>query len=196
MNLNYELATNTTTMYELDKVLSDIADSVEALDASRVAFKTFQPGAGPYGEPQLVAEVARRLNALTDYDSVKSKRTPDLLIVGHWALEFKIARPFGDNGREAENWSVNLLHPYAGNASVIGDCLKLQDLQCAERKAVVVIGFEHMPTVISLTPLLDAFEAVARHVTDISLGPRHELIRFGLVHPVHQCLRVVAWEVL
>jgi len=41
------------------------------------------------------------------------------------ALEFKIARPFGDNGKEAENWSVNLPHPYAGNVSVIGDCLKL-----------------------------------------------------------------------
>src|SRR6058998_405930 len=33
--------------------------------------------------------------------------------------------PFGDNGKEAENWSVNLLHPYEGNVSTIGDCCKL-----------------------------------------------------------------------
>jgi len=48
------------------------------------------------------------------------------LIKGLWVIEVKIARPFGDNGKEAEAWSVNLLHPYAGNTSIIGDCLKLE----------------------------------------------------------------------
>jgi hypothetical protein len=53
--------------------------------------------------------MARHLNALPAYaGAVRTKRTPDLLIPGAWALEFKLARPFGDNGKEAENWSVNL----------------------------------------------------------------------------------------
>ena len=109
---------------ELTQVVDDIVAGLAALDACGSAFKQFQPGVGPYGEPQLVRALARQLNTLPPYrESVRPKRTPDLLIPGEWALEFKIARPFGDNGKEAENWSVNLLHPYAGNVSVIGDCL-------------------------------------------------------------------------
>jgi hypothetical protein len=50
----------------------------------------------------------------------------DLLITGAWALEFKLARSYGDNGKDEENWSVNLLHPYEGNTSASGNCLKLQ----------------------------------------------------------------------
>lgn len=42
---------------------------------------------------------------------------PDVLVPNRWALEFKIVRPFGDNGIEAERWSQNLLHPYPGNVS-------------------------------------------------------------------------------
>ena len=69
-----------------------------------------------------------------------------MLIRSSWAVEFKLVRPFGDNGKEAENWSVNLLHPYQGNVSAIGDCLKLKCLECVERKAVLVIGYEQHTT--------------------------------------------------
>lgn len=138
-----------------------------------------------------------RLNVLNSYwGSVVTKRTPDLLLKGQWAFEFKIARPFGDNGKLAENWSVNLVHPYEGNVSAIGDCFKLLGLDGPERKAVVVIGYEHSPPRLSLDPLLAAFEAVARNVAQINLGPRSEVTRRGLTHPVHQQLIVSAWEVL
>ena len=119
-----------------------------------------------------------------------------MLIPGEWAVEFKIARPFGDNGKQAEDWSVNLLHPYAGNTSAIGDCLKLRTLECKERKAVVVIGYEHDPPQIDLSPLISAFELVAQGVTGIRLGSRVEALRKPLVHPVHQRVRLFAWEVL
>jgi hypothetical protein len=111
-------------------------------------------------------------------------------------LEFKIARPFGDNGAEAENWTVNLLHPYPGSTSSIGDCLKLLALPGPERRAVFVIGFEHSPPKIDLTTLIEAFELIAGKVVKIRLGPRIEVRREGLVHPVHQRVRVFAWEVL
>src|ERR1051325_6422196 len=118
---------------ELAELIYDIADELVAIDSSGIAFRNFQPGVGPYGEPQLIREVARRLNEKADYaGAVATKRTPDLLIKGQWAIEFKIARPFGDNARQAENWSVNLLHPYEGNASLIGDCLKLSRLAVEE----------------------------------------------------------------
>ena len=182
---------------ELDEFVSDVANALVSIDASRVPFRAFQAGVGPYGEPQLVKLVAVCLNTLPKYGGmVCTRRSPDLLIPNEWAVEFKITRPFGDNGKEAENWSVNLLHPYAGNVSTIGDCYKLLKLPAPERKAVAVIGYEHIPCKIDLTPLVESFEVIARRVAQIRLSSRVECRREGLVHPVHQCLRLFAWEVL
>jgi hypothetical protein len=182
---------------DLEQVVDDIAAAAVAVDGCGVAFKHFQLGVGPYGEPQLLAAVAKHLNTLPEYGgAARTKRTPDLLIPRDWALEFKLARPFGDNGSEAENWSVNLLHPYEGNVSLVGDCLKLQKLGGPERKAAVVVGYEHTPPRISLAPLVKAFELVAGKVVGIRLGPRVQVTRSGLCHPVHQQLLVAVWEVL
>lgn len=98
--------------------------------------------------------------------------------------------------KEAENWSVNLLHPYRGNVSTIGDCYKLAQLKCPERLAVIVIGYEHSPAKIDLTPLVNAFEVIVDQVAGITLSKRIEIRHDGLVHPVHQSLRVFAWEVI
>jgi hypothetical protein len=105
-------------------------------------------------------------------------------------------RPFGDNGKEAENWSVNVLHPYRGNTSSLGDCHKLLSLDLQERKAVIVIGYEHNPPQISLLPLITGFELLAEHVMAVELSSRVQIIRQNLVHAVHQQVTVFAWEVL
>jgi hypothetical protein len=97
-------------------------------DSQRPVHKTFRPGIGPFGEPQLVREIAHRLTCKGI--QAKTQRTPDLVIQDSqdvFAIEFKIVRPFGDNGKEAENWSVNMLHPYPGNVSLLADALKLLD---------------------------------------------------------------------
>jgi hypothetical protein len=89
---------------ELSAVVSDVLAAVVAIDASRLPFRTYQAGVGPYGEPQLLRLIAKHLNHLIQYTGqVVTRRSPDLLIQGEWALEFKIARPFGDNGNKAEN---------------------------------------------------------------------------------------------
>lgn len=182
---------------ELNELTRDFSDACVHVDALRTPFRNFLPGVGPYGEPQLVKLIAASLNEDPKYQgAVRTKRTPDLLVPQEWAVEVKIARPYGDNGKEAEDWSVNLLHPYPGNVSSIGDCYKLSALQCKERKAVIVIGYEHYPPRIDLSPLIAAFEVVVREVAKVRLSPRVECRREGLVHPVHQSLRVFAWEVL
>jgi hypothetical protein len=182
---------------ELAEIVKDVADCLVAIDASKIPFRSFQAGVGHCGEPQLLKAIASHLNRLTKYDShVQTKRTPDLLIPQQWAIEFKIARPYGDNGKEAENWSVNLLHPYRGNVSTIGDCFKLLELESKERKAVAVIGYEHLPARIDLTPLIDSFEVIAKQVMHIVLSDRVETRRNGLVHPVHKSVRVFAWELI
>jgi hypothetical protein len=179
-----------------EEVVSETADAIVCVDASRVPFRNFQPGVGPYGEPQLVKLIAERLNRIPICAGrVLTKRTPDLLIKDEWALEFKIVRPYGDNGREAENWSVNLLHPYQGNVSTIADCWKLEKLQCSERKGVIVIGYEHDPPRVDLMPLIECFEVIAKHVARINPA-RVEACRAGLIHTVHQTTRILAWEVL
>ena len=110
------------------------------------------------------------------------------------AMEFKIVRPFGDNGKEAENWSVNLLHPYRGNVSSIGDAYKLLEYQGSAKRAVFVLAYEHGTARIPVEPLLRSFEVIAGSVCHLPLGKRVEETRTDLVHPVHQVLRCVAWE--
>ena len=87
-----------------------------------------------------------------------------------WEMGVKIVRPFGDNGHEAENWSVNLLHPYAGNVSLIGDAMKLSRLNGYRSKGLFVIGYEHDPPKIQLDLLLFSFELIAKTVMGIPLG--------------------------
>ncbi len=182
---------------KLELIVQDILAALVAVDSCGLPFKNFKPGVGPYGEPQLLKLIASYLNSIPRYESSAiTKRTPDLLIPGKWAIEFKIARPYGDNGREAEDWSVNLLHPYPGNVSSIGDCIKLLKLDGDELRAIVVIGYEHSPAKINLTPLIDSFETIARNVMNIALAPRIEICKEGLTHPVHRVVRVFAWEVL
>jgi hypothetical protein len=181
---------------DLECIVTDVADALKIIDSSGVAFRGFQAGVGPYGEPQLVKLVAEHLSRSPQYAlGVKTMRTPDLLISGHWALEIKIARPFGDNGKLAENWSVNLLHPYSGNTSLLGDCLKLQSHPCPERKGVLAICYEHDPPQVTLEPLARSFEVVATEVLSIPLGKRVSAIRRNLIHPVHQQLVVMGWTI-
>ena len=173
-------------------IVRTIADILKDFDARRPVHKQFQAGIGPFGEPQLIKIVSEGLTAKGM--PARTKRTPDMEIDRDWAIEFKIVRPFGDNGKEAENWSVNLLHPYQGNVSLIGDAYKLAELPPYCHKGLFVIGFEHDPAKISLDPLISSFEVVVKEVTAISLGVRIEEERSGLVHPEHQVLRCIGWE--
>ena len=59
-----------------------------------------------------------------------------------------------------------------------------------------MIGYEHVPARIDLTPLIESFQAIATNVLHIGLSERIEASHQGLIHPVHQVLRVFAWEVL
>jgi hypothetical protein len=182
----------------LDAMAADFAHGLKSVDADRVSHKHFSAGIGPYGEAEAVraALFKMRLAKPSIYNRAVIKRVPDLLIPGQWAVEFKIIRPFGDNGQPAEHWSENILHPYEGNTSSLGDCLKLLSQAIRERKAVIIFGYEHTPPVIPLDAAILGFEVLARDVMKLHLTPRVEHLRGNLIHPVHQQLRVVAYEVL
>lgn len=181
----------------LSELIADFADGLEAVDNSRVPHKGFQPGIGPYGEAQAVSAALKELKQQKPerYMKAVAKRLPDVLVPGEWALELKIVRPFGDNGKLAEHWSENVLHPYSGNTSSLGDCLKLLECGLPEKKAVVILGYEHCPAQICLEPAIASFEVLAKTIMKVKLSSRVEELRRNLVHPVHQQLRVYGFEV-
>src|SRR4051794_21757776 len=97
----------------MQQLIDDIAGAVRAIDRCGIPFKQFQPGAGPYGEPQLTKLIAQHLaqSQKDRYPGIKTQRVPDVLVPKLWALEFKIVRPFGDNGIEAEHWVAESSSP-------------------------------------------------------------------------------------
>lgn len=191
---------------ELERVVSDFAAVLKAIDqlGPTEPGKPFKPGIGPLTEPTLIALATATLKETkpADYSKAGPRTYPrgrnecDIVIPTQWAIEIKLARPFGDNGRPAERWSENLLYPYPGNTSSIGDSLKLLESGFSEQKAVIVVGYEHSPPKVPLEPAVRAFEVVARHVAGIRLSSRTWRTIDGLVHPYHQQATVLGWEVL
>ena len=184
-------------MLQFEEIVCRIANILKELDSTgpRQLYRDgeyFKPGIGPFRETALVIHIAEQLS--DQGIRARTRRTPaDLDIQGEWALEFKIVRPYGDNGKPAENWSRRLLHPYEGNASLIGDALKLMKLESYPQKGLIALAFEHDPPKVDLEPLLESFELVSTKILKIPLSKRVEERRPRLVHPVHQVVRCLAW---
>lgn len=196
----------TSPQIPLRRFVVDFADALQAVDRAgpigRSSRRVSRPGVGPLQERQAVRLAAERL-AETDpaYIGIASGRYPgstlecDLVVPGQWAVEVKMARPFSDDDRQSDHWSENLLHPYAGTTSAVGDALKLQSLGAGLSKAVLIYGFEHAKPRIELEPAVRAFELIATKVAGVRLGRRVEEVRRALQHPAHAVVRVYGWEV-
>ena len=195
--------------HSLGDIVSDFADAFKAVDETRPQgasrTRTYRPGIGPLTEAEAVNRVLLHLKESKPssyYRDASPTRYPnsrqqcDLVIPTEWAIEFKLLRPFGDNGSEAEHWSENALHPYPGNVSSIGDSIKLIESGFTERKAIVVFGYEHSPPLIDISIAIESFEAIAEQAVGIELGEMQSA-KFGpLIHPVHQQGKVFGWQVL
>ena len=182
----------------MDKLVNYFAEALRHIDRSGIPFKNYKPGVGPYAETQLVIKSLQYLKEhyIDYFAGAKTKRHPDLLIPEKWALEFKIVRPFGDNGKPAEHWSENMMHPYAGNVSVLGDCISLLNSDFSERKGVVVFTYEHSEPRFDLSILFDSFELIASEELEIRLSEKFSKTVTDLIHPVHQQATVYGWEIL
>lgn len=195
-------------MLHLAEIISDFAHAFKAVDetgpqgSSRT--RTYRPGLGPLTEADTINRALRHFQEelqCSNYQGASPKQYPnsrqqcDLVIPDEWAIEFKLLRPFGDNGKEAEHWSENVLHPYPGNVSSIGDCIKLIESGFSERKAIIVFGYEHSQPEIDITTAIESFEVVAKKVVGVDLGERHSAEFGPLIHPVHQQGKIFGWEV-
>lgn len=120
-------------------------------------------------------------------DSPAVLTTPDW----EWAVEAKMLRMLGDNGKLNDNMLMHILSPYPAHRSALTDCEKLVISGLPGRKAILIFGYEYDGW--DMTPAIEAFETLARE--RVRLGPRSSAPFVGLVHPVHQRGAVFAWEI-
>lgn len=183
----------------LGQIVRGFADALVQVDARRpVAVRQttgtpFQAGIGPHTETATVALVMDEMKSRGDvaaYDLAvaypNSPRQKCDVCLGapggwEWALEVKLLRLMGDNGRPNDNMLMHILSPYPAHRSALTDCAKLAASGFEARKGIVIYGFEHEDW--PLAPAIDAFETLAR--AKWALGPRCAAPLKGLVHPVH-----------
>ncbi|HUK87395.1 MAG TPA: hypothetical protein VLT85_06995, partial [Terriglobales bacterium] len=184
----------------------DFAKAVVLADSRRPVAKEFQPGIGPFGEPEAVqlamkeleqAEPSRyreRYRLGVKYPSIPRQKC-DLCLGStpnwEWAIEVKLFRMLGDNGKSNDNMLMHILSPYPKHRSALTDCTKLLKSGLSGRKAVLIYGFESADWPVEQT--LGAFEVLAR--AHVRLGDRAAAQFSGLVHPIHRHGCVCAWEV-
>ena len=199
-------------MIELADIVGDFAASMERVDARRpiaVNVRTkqpYQPGVGPHTEAQTVRLVATDMLATSperyaqgialevSYPAYRRKKC-DLCIgeepIWQWAIEVKMFRLMGDNGKLNDNLMSHILSPYPGQRSAVTDTTKLLASGLRARKAILIYGYDYPDW--PMDPGIDAFELIAQSLAE--LGERYEASVTGLVHPVHQRGRVFAWEI-
>jgi hypothetical protein len=165
----------------------------------------YQPGIGPHPETRAVGLIVSELESLfgarysgvmhTNISFPNGRQKCDLCVGASsswdWAIEIKMLRLMGDNGKPNDNMLMHILSPYAGDRSALTDCVKLLESGLTGRKAVVIYGFDY-PN-LPMDPAVEAFETLARRWVD--LGPRRVAHYADLVHPVHVAGRVFGWEV-
>jgi len=158
-------------------------------------------GIGPHPEDRAVDLIVKELKVAQPawHSQVRvcypgSKTACDWLLGDpvEWAIEIKMARPNGDNGKPDDTAIKDILSPFAADRSAVTDCSKLAESDVAPRKALLIYGFDDRRR--PLSQMIEAFEILAG--TRVRLGERHSASFSGLVHPVHAAGGVVGWEVL
>jgi hypothetical protein len=194
---------------ELGQIVRDFAMGMEAADRRRPqassssdAARLYQPGIGPFREPEAVALTLAEMQARNGdaYAVAGKRRYPtgrsecDLTLGKQpdWAIEVKMARLRRDNGGYEDTTTKKILSPYPDDRSAVTDCRKLAGSGFGKRRAVLIYGFEDPARPIMW--LIDAFELIAKRT--VILGPREAAPLSDLVHPVFAAGHVWAWEVL
>jgi hypothetical protein len=92
----------------LQSILDDFASALKWIDSLGLREKDYSPGVGPFTENRAVNESLDHLKKEKPviYGTARTKRNgcPDLMIPGEWAIEFKLMRPYRDNGDLEDFW--------------------------------------------------------------------------------------------
>lgn len=176
------------------------ADAGEPQAVSRTG-RVYQPGIGPHSESETITlALANGLHPLlkstrreVPYPSAP-RNACDVVIEdgsGLLAIEVKMLRMMGDNGKPNDNMLMHILSPYPQHRSALSDCSKLSESGFDGKKAIAIFGYEY--TDFPMGPAIEAFEHLASE--RVTLLSRFESRFEGLIHPVHRQGAVFAWEV-
>src|SRR6266498_3479205 len=167
-------------------------------------WSVYQPGLGPHTEVQTIAlvmaELARTYPATygvvqtgVPYPNAFRQKCDLLIAPGNgrsWAIEVKMLRFMGDNGKPNDNMLMHILSPYPKHRSALTDCQKLVGSGFEEPYGILIYAYDYDGW--PMEPAVEAFEQLARH--RVQLGPRHFASFGGLIHPVHRRGGVFVWE--
>lgn len=204
--------------------LNNLANAINELNNIVQGHRTFHAGIGPYSENLIVDQaidsiyghnregifVRPKLNIrngldleLQNYRNWNENRaTPDL-IIDNKIIEFKLCRPFMNNGSRDSRWLNKILDPMARSSSAMADVCKMNQFrQNHDPNAnwelwVVIIGFEkHDEQACSLDKF---FPALFQYVTQNCLGINEEQFLsetrvMSPRHNFHQTLKLYAFR--
>ena len=195
----------------LADLVMDLARGVEAVDSrapvasSARTGASYQPGIGPHTEAQTIKLVMAHL-AQADPSRYSSyglgvpyadgtRQACDVCLGApapwEWAIEVKMLRFMGDNGKLNDNMVMHILSPYPEHRSALTDCTKLVASQLGLHKAIVIYGYDYPGW--PMDPAIEAFETLASH--RVKLASQAAASFDGLIHPVHWRGRVFGWQV-
>jgi hypothetical protein len=192
-------------------IVTDFADSMMAVDVtlpvatnsrSGIAFK---PGIGPHSETRTVELVVAKMaehwpDRYRGAGPVPYPNHPRLICdlgirpdqLSGWAIEIKMLRLLGDNGKLNDNMLMHVLSPYPHHRSAVTDVGKLRSSGFECRKGILIYGYvaKDWP----LEPVIDAFERIVN--VGKGLSNREHAGVEPLSHPVHNAVQVFGWELL
>lgn len=178
------------------------ADAKAPVAVSRRSGTAYQAGIGPHSETETITlalqEISESLPAVereVPYPAIARSRCDAVIRGGSsdecWAIEIKMLRLMGDNGKPNDNMLMHILSPYPAHRSALTDCMKLVASGFAYRKAIVIFGYDYDDS--PMDPAIEAFELLAAR--SVRLSSAGSTSFHGLVHPIHQVGRVFGWEV-
>jgi hypothetical protein len=203
---------HTPHSFSLERIVADFAWGIMAADSKRpqaVNLRSgtlFSPGIGPHTESRTVELV---LSELVSYPSSiysglvelevpypDSSQTRCDVCIGTtpawiWAIEVKMLRLMGDNGKPNDNMLMHILSPYPSHHSALTDCEKLVNSSLGGRKAIIIFAYdsEKWPAEIAVA----SFERLASE--RVRLSTRATADFSDLVRPIHRQGRVFGWEI-
>ena len=166
-------------MSVLADLVMDFARGIQAVDSmAPVASNartgaSYQPGIGPHTEAQTIRLVMTHLADADPrrYASYKlgvpyadgTRQACDVCLDGPapwgWAIEVKMLRLMGDNGKPTDDILMHILSPYPEHRSALTDCAKLAAARLGSRRAVLIHGYDYPGW--PMDPAIDAFATLA-----------------------------------
>ncbi len=176
------------------------ADGLAPQAASVRSGKLYQPGIGPHTEPETIRlALANSGDPILEsaFQEVAYPATPqnkcDVVIPAPnaWAIEVKMLRLIGDNGKLNDNALMHILSPYSAHRSAVTDCPKLLASGLDGRKGIVIFGYDYEGW--PMDPAIEAFEILASRSVEMARAKPAAIA--DLIHPIHRAGRVFGWYI-